>query len=87
MNEGHYGEITFPPGVQFNEATPDDFKVNCADEIRARDSCCGSLHLKHKVIRPIYQYSDFLHGSETFRTNFYILVEWCFPYLQVSFAN
>ena len=34
MNEGQYGEITFPPGVQFNEATPVDFKVNCADEIR-----------------------------------------------------
>ena len=73
MNEGQYGEITFPPGVQFNEATPDVVKVNCADEIR--DSCCGSLHLKLKVIRPIYQYSDFLHGSETFRSNFHILVE------------
>ena len=47
MNERQYGEITFPPGVQFNKATPDDFKVNCADE--NRDSCCGSLHLKRKV--------------------------------------
>ena len=43
------------PGVQFNEATPDDFKVNCAHKIR--EPCCGSLHVNRKVNRPIYEYS------------------------------